>query len=117
MTRLVRIPPRLAVLARLEHDFDHAILLFLEHLVSIRRGLEWENMGDDVVDAQLITIADQRQNLIRPSAHIALSHADRDLAVEEIADMQHRHPSEIDAADGHRATAADGGEAIDQRMQ
>src|SRR5438067_823084 len=113
MTRLVRIPPRLAVLARLEHDFDHAVLLFLDQLVSIRRGLEWKDVGDDVVDAELIAIADQPQNLFRPTPHIALSHANRDLAVEEIADMQHRHPSEVDAADRHRAAAADRGQATD----
>src|SRR5436190_13345882 len=88
-----RQPARL----RLEEDLDRAVRLALEHRVGLRRLVQRQLVGREVLGSQRISVLGQeRQDLVRPSSDVGLSHEDLDLLVEEV---HHRHRVESSAVD------------------
>src|SRR5436190_5347812 len=61
----------------LEDDLDRAVLLLLEHLVGLRRPLEREAVGCEIVHPERVLVRlEQRQDLVDPALYVRLAHPD-----------------------------------------
>src|SRR3954464_9727817 len=93
-----------------------AVALLLEHVVGVRRALQRQPVGDEVVEVQRIRgVLDERDEVVEPPHHVRLSHVQGDLFVEELVQRECLHRTGVDAEDRDRPAAPHGIDRVPER--